>query len=168
MLARFFIILFLICFNAACIQSSLVSGETQAQVIGVKDGDTIELLSDEGPVVVRLADVDTPEKNQPFGKRAKAFTSDFCFGKVVTVQHQNKKDRYGRIIGTVVYNNRILNEELVKAGLAWHYKRYSSESYYSILEKMARAEKVGLWAEPDAVAPWEWRKQKRKKHRSSN
>lgn len=131
------------------------------KVVGISDGDTITVLTeDKTQHKVRLAHIDCPEKGQPFGNRAKQFTSDFCFGQIVRVEHGGKKDRNGRYIG-VVYNSRgdNLNKQLVSAGLAWHFVRYSNDQSYSALEAQARKAKRGLWAESNAIAPWVWRKQ---------
>jgi micrococcal nuclease len=108
--------------------------------------------------IVRLIDIDCPEKKQAFGKAAKKFTSDFCFNKIVKVESMGKKDRYGRILATVYLNGKSLNEALLKAGLAWHFKKYSTNSEYAELENQARKEEVGLWADENPVAPWEFRK----------
>ena len=61
----------------------LFAQNISAKVIGVKDGDTMAILFENKQIVVRLAHIDTPEKNQPFGLKAKQFASDFCFGKTV-------------------------------------------------------------------------------------
>ncbi|WP_332018573.1 thermonuclease family protein, partial [Kaistella sp.] len=74
-----------------------------------------------------------------------------------------KKDRNGRWIGEIFYNNQNLNKELVRNGLAWHYKRYSKSANYADLETAARKKKVGLWRDKDPIAPWNWRKSKRNK-----
>lgn len=132
-----------------------------AKVIGVKDGDTIEILFEKRPQVVRLAHVDTPEKKQPFGTKAKQFVSDFCFGKTVKIVIAGKPDRYKRWIAEVFYNNQNLNKELVRNGLAWHFKKYSNNPNYAELENIARAKKVGLWQDKSPIAPWEWRKPKK-------
>lgn len=47
---------------------------------------------------------------------------------------------------------------MVKNGFAWHFKKYSKDPVYAQLEIEARNNKAGLWADPDAVAPWTWRK----------
>ena len=130
-----------------------------AKVISIKDGDTIEVLLNGKPQRIRLAHIDCPEKNQPFGTKAKSFTSASCFGQLVTLSHTRQYDRNKRLIAEVILPNRdTLNRELVKAGLAWHYKKYSTDSAYSLLEKEARLAKKGLWVEREAVAPWLWRK----------
>lgn len=129
------------------------------KVIGVKDGDTVVLLLDGKEQTVRLAHIDCPEKNQPFGKKAKQFASDLCFEKYVTLNHKNKLDRNQRLIAEIILDNgQNLNKELVRAGLAWHFKKYSKEIEYSELENEARETKIGLWSEPNPIAPWDWRK----------
>ena len=136
------------------------------KVTGIKDGDTFEVLYDNQPERVRLADIDCPEKSQAFGKNARQYASDLCFGKMVTVTSTGKRDRYNRIVGTVVTQNGTnVNEALLKAGLAWHYKQYSKNAGLTVFEEEARQSHLGLWADKNPVAPWEWRKQKRNKSR---
>lgn len=131
------------------------------KVIGVKDGDTIELLRNGQSETVRLFGVDTPEKKQAFGEKSKQFTSDLVFGKTVRLIPHNK-DRYGRTVGTIMLpDGRSLNEELVKNGYAWHYTAYSKDKTLANLEADARRFKRGLWQDPDPVAPWDFRKEKR-------
>ena len=142
----------------ACLAApSLNAQEIRGKVVGVTDGDTITVLQDKTPVKVRLNGIDAPEQGQPFGERAKQFASALCFGDEVTVKTSGA-DKYGRTLGDVVLvDGRILNQELVKAGMAWHYKEYSKDETLAKLEKEAREKRVGLWSDPHAVAPWEWR-----------
>lgn len=135
------------------------------KVIGIKDGDTYEILYDGQPERVRLADVDCPEKSQAFGNNAKQYASDLCFGKTVTVTCAAKRDRYGRLIGTVVTDNGTnVNEALVKAGFAWHYKQYSKSEEIGDFEVAARKNHLGLWADTDPTPPWDYRKAKRNRY----
>ncbi|MBX0333351.1 thermonuclease family protein [Pontibacter sp. HSC-14F20] len=130
------------------------------RVVGVKDGDTFELLRNGQSVTVRLFGIDTPEKNQAYGQRAKQFASDLAFGKNVRLIEHNK-DRYGRTVGTIILpDGRNLNEELVREGFAWHYTAYSKDKNLANLEADARRFKRGLWQDPNPVAPWDFRKQK--------
>jgi endonuclease YncB( thermonuclease family) len=131
------------------------------KVIGIKDGDTIELLRNGKPETVRLFGVDTPEKTQEYGERSKQFTSDLAFGKTVRLI-VNNTDRYGRTVGTIILQDgRSLNEELVRNGYAWHYKAYSNDRTLANLEADARRFKRGLWQAPNPIAPWDFRKEKR-------
>ena len=129
----------------------------EAKVVGVSDGDTITVLDGRTRVKVRLNGIDCPEKRQAFGARAKQLTSDLAFGRTVTVMPFGK-DRYGRVLGEVVLpGGRVLNEELVAAGMAWHYTRYSKDDALARLERQAREARVGVWSEARPVAPWEFR-----------
>lgn len=131
------------------------------KVTAVKDGDTIEVLYESNTIMTRLAHIDCPEvkKHQPFGKAAKKFTSDICFGQMVTVENEGKFDRYKRLIAVIINNkNQNVNKALVEAGLAWHFLKYSTDSSYDSLEAKARQNKIGLWADENPTPPWQWRK----------
>jgi micrococcal nuclease len=132
-------------------------GTWSGKVIGVSDGDTITILKDRTPIKVRLMGVDAPEKDQPFGTQAKKFTSEQVFGKEVSVRIVTQ-DIYGRQVAWIYLGARCLNEELLQAGLAWHYSHYDKSEKLAKLEQAARAAKRGLWAEANATPPWSWRK----------
>lgn len=132
------------------------TSELQSEVVGIQDGDTITLriVSNnknagrrQGQNLrIRLAHVNCPEKGKPYYQEAKKFTSDMCFRKNVKIIHNHEFDRYGRLIGEVVLpNGKILNQELVKAGLAVHFKKYSSSISYALLEIKAQKAKMGIW-----------------------
>lgn len=132
------------------------------KVIKIADGDTFTLLleHDNFKVRVRLVSIDCPEKKQPFSKKAKQYLSQLIFGKKVKVYY-HKKDRYGRVLGEVFVDNINVNEEMLKAGYAWHFKKYSKDKHLAELENQARKKKIGLWNDPNPIPPWEWRKRKR-------
>jgi endonuclease YncB( thermonuclease family) len=71
------------------------------KVVGVSDGDTISVMWEGRAVKVRLHGIDCPEKGQPYGTKAKQYTSEMAFGKEVTVQVKDT-DRYGRIVSEVI------------------------------------------------------------------
>jgi micrococcal nuclease len=153
----FFLLFFLSCSNKAKKIDKIITGK----VIAVKDGDTIDILFDGKAFTIRFAHVDCPEikKDQPFGQAAKKFTSDLCFGQIVTVINEGKYDRYKRLIGVIINEkNENINKELVKAGFAWHFKQFSTDSSFDDLELVARQNKIGLWAEENPIPPWNWRK----------
>lgn len=135
----------------------------RGRVIGVMDGDTFDLLKGKEQIRVRLEGIDSPEKGQPFGNNAKKALSDLCFGQVVLIVF-TKKDRYGRAIAKAYLpDGRCLNEEMLRLGMAWHFKRYSDDARWAKMENAARQSRVGLWADPRPIAPWEWRSQRYKK-----
>jgi len=143
------------------VQNLKLPKDFKGKVVAVKDGDTIEVLYNNNTIPIRFAHVDCPEvkKGQPFGKNAKKFTSDICFGQIVTVQNDGKFDRYKRLIAIIINDrNENVNKELVKAGLAWHFLKYSKDRSYHELEAIARKNRIGLWADENPIPPWKWRK----------
>lgn len=134
------------------------AGEWSGKVVGVADGDSITVMHDGKGEKIRLYGIDCPEKRQAYGKKAKQFTSRMVFQKIVDVK-PTTKDRYGRTIAWISIEGASLNEGLLKAGLAWHYKKYSSDKNLAELEAQARSLKTGLWADPKAQSPWEFRRQ---------
>ena len=128
-----------------------------AKVVGVTDGDTITVLHDGAPEKIRLNGIDCPEKSQAFGTKAKTVTSFYVFGKSVKVEPTGK-DRYGRTLAEVFLpDGRSLNHQLLKDGLAWWFRKYSSDRTLEALADEARKMKRGLWENPDPVAPWDYR-----------
>lgn len=147
----FLLFLFIIFHFAAYAQLS-------GKVSYVSDGDTFHLITAAGEKIkVRVADIDCPERTQAFGLEAKAFTMKEING--LTVQLVVKEtDRYGRKVAFVKYLNKDLSEQLLKAGLAWHYKKYSTLDAFADLENKARITKAGLWSDPSPIPPWDYRK----------
>ncbi len=139
------------------------------RVISVIDGDTYDLLADGNRTTyrVRMQGIDAPEREMPFYRASRSYLSQLCFGKLVTLQVTGI-DRGGRILGyTYLDDGRELCQEMVRAGYAWHFKRYSSDKTLSGLEKEARLARRGLWADPDPQPPWEYRKAKYRERDSS-
>lgn len=134
--------------------------QLEGKIIRILDGDTVEVLFGQLPIKVRLEHIDAPEKRgkQPFGNRAKQTLSDLCFGQLVTIHSDGKFDRNGRLIGVIVTKEGLnVNKEMVRLGMAWHYKKYSEDLSYDVLEKAARKAKIGLWTDPNPIAPWDFR-----------
>lgn len=140
-----------------CLAAALANTIT-GKVVGVMDGDTIEILSNRQTYRIRLDGIDCPEKNQAYGTVAKQVTSGLCFGKTVKAKVMDK-DRYGRYVAKVILpGGGELNATLLKNGYAWHYKQYSKDSYYASLELAARKARKGLWADTNPIPPWDYRR----------
>jgi len=154
--------------GACLVFTSQVSAEIlQGRVVAISDGDTLTLLDDNNTQhKVRLTSIDAPEKRQPFGQASKESLSQLVFGKAVQVDW-SKKDRYKRILGKVLINGSDANLEQIKRGLAWHYSKYMKEQPYEervnyiVAQTEAKTRRLGLWSQPNPVAPWGWRKQAR-------
>ncbi len=144
----------LLCFTLLCSTPNF-----QGKVTAVIDGDTIEVLKEGKAIRIRLNGIDCPEKSQAFGTKARQFTSEQVFGKVIVIK-EKELDRYGRTIADVYLEDGTwLNKMLIENGLAWHYKHYSSDQDLAQAETNTRKNKMGLWIDPTPVAPWDFRKQ---------
>lgn len=145
--------LFFLCFQ---VYSQSLTG----RVIAIKDGDTVIVLDTlSHQTTLRLAEVDCPEKNQPFGTKSKQFTSDQIYLKTIKYIVTDT-DRYGRSIAMIYYDtdNKYLSAEIIKAGMGWHYKRYSTSKELATFEDNAKRNKIGLWVDNNPINPSEWRK----------
>ena len=134
------------------------------KVVKVVDGDTIYVLDDAlTQHKIRLSGIDAPEKNQPYGLASRKYLASLVAGKTVTIEY-TKHDRYGRVVGKVVIDGIDACLEQIKAGLAWHYKKYQNEqeprdrTLYAQAENQARAERIGLWRDNNPRPPWEFRR----------
>jgi endonuclease YncB( thermonuclease family) len=137
------------------------AGDFTGKLVKVLDGDTVEVLHDGKAERIRLAQIDCPEKGQPFGQVAKQYVLDVAALKIVTVQVETV-DRYSRTVGEVFLPSGLsLNKKIVGAGYAWQYRRYSKDPEYAELESEAKAAKLGLWQDKSPVPPWEWRRGQR-------
>jgi micrococcal nuclease len=144
--------------------STLVWAEEpyQAKVVGISDGDTVKVLHNGNQVRIRLYGIDTPEKRQAFGTKAKQFTSQKVFKKTVRITPMDT-DRYGRTVALVQMPGDYvsLNEALVWHGFAWVYRKYCRADFcrdWLEYENKAKAAGRGLWSDSNPIPPWEFRR----------
>ncbi len=131
-----------------------VENPSASKVIRVADGDTFTFLhADNTQEKIRLYGIDAPEQGQDFGTAAKKALSDLVFGKKVRIESKGK-DKYRRTLA-IVYtpDGKCVNEELLKRGMAWHFKRFDKNPAWAAMEAKARSSRVGLWSKEGAVAP---------------
>lgn len=126
---------------------------TECYVLRVIDGDTAVC----GGLRIRLADIDAPEKKQPYGKDATNMLSNLINNKIVDYD-SNKRDMYGRIIARLYYKDIDVSLYMVKSGAAWAYMTKDKEILNA--EKCAREQRIGLWHDDKPKAPWLYRKGK--------
>lgn len=128
--------------------------EGMARVVRVIDGDT--LLFERG-VRVRLIGADTPETVkpgapvEPWGPEATEFTREFIGDGHVRLQFdRERKDRYGRFLAYVWVGEQMLNEELIRAGLARAALNYrfseSMKRRFRRAQNEAQAAQRGIWS----------------------
>ena len=141
---------------AAALQA-MVPDAFAERVLRVKDGDSIVIESAEREVDVRIADIDAPELDQPYGLEAKSALEALVGSRDVRLELVGG-DAYRRIVANVYVEQRDVAAELVVRGLAWVRRSYASAARLVGLEEAARHDRRGLWADADPVAPWLWRR----------
>jgi endonuclease YncB( thermonuclease family) len=158
-----FILLFIsiiACTSKSGKNPSLKKGSTvSGKVISIIDGDTYDvLIQDNKTIRIRMEGIDAPEKGMPFYKVSKKYLSDLCFGKQVTLKITGE-DQHDRVLAfAYLEDGKELSQEMIKAGLAWHFKKYNSDQELSEFEIEARNLRKGLWIDENPMSPWENRK----------
>lgn len=143
-----------------CLCPALCLAGYECKIIGVTDGDTLTALcAEDRQVKVRLAEIDAPEKAQPFGDRSKQSLSDLCFDREAEIAPQTT-DRYGRTVARVHCEGTDANAEQLRRGMAWVYDKYVTDRSLYALQDDARGTRRGLWADKNPIPPWEWRHRK--------
>lgn len=143
---------------------SVVSAEVLlGTVIAVHDGDTITLKNESDQKKIRLAGIDAPELNQPYGVESRAALREAVIDKQVQIE-TTKTDKYGRVVGKVIVDGQDINLKQVQSGMAWAYREYLKElskvdkALYLETEAQSKAIAAGLWRDSNPVEPWIWRK----------
>ena len=150
----------------ACL--SATAGEPYlARIVGVIDGDTVKARPEGGAQrTIRLSGINAPEKGQAYGERSRQSLATLAMERDALIEPR-KRDRFGREVSLVRVGSTDMSFAQLEAGMAWHFKRYSREQpaaerlAYARSEESARARKAGLWGDPSAVAPWDWRKERK-------
>lgn len=167
-------------FAAGCAHSD--DGILRGRVVGLSDGDTITVLEGKTRHKIRLQGIDAPERAQPFGTKSRENLSVLVFEKEVEV-HWTKRDRWERILGKVLVDDPACSERRcpkidvnlrqISGGFAWWYRRYAREQsaedrrLYEEAERLSRSGRVGLWADPSPLPPWDWRRKPKTKKEGS-
>jgi micrococcal nuclease len=139
---------------------AFASEQLEGRVVGVHDGDTLTLLLPEKKTIkIRLAQIDAPESKQAFGQVSRQSLAGMTFNKSVVIEKETT-DRYGRTVGTVYVDGLDVNKEQVKNGMAWAYRKYLHDDSIIAMEESAKEGKLGLWADPNPVPPWQFRRAK--------
>lgn len=146
----------------------LFAASFEGRVVQVIDGDSIIVLDkSEQRRTVHFRGVDAPELDQPYGRISHKFLSLYLTGKDVLVEHDNV-DTEGQIVGKVLFKGRDLNLKQIKAGMAWHYKKYqyqqppADRNAYASAEINAKKVRRGLWRGRERIPPWVWRRRQHK------
>jgi endonuclease YncB( thermonuclease family) len=146
-------------------QAQATSQVIHGRVVSVGDGDSLTLLdAAQRRHRIRLEGIDAPELGQAHGRAARQHLAGLA-ARRDAVAHCSKTDSYGRHVCRLRVDGRDAGLAQVRAGMAWLYDRYADElpakrrRQYEDAQARARAARVGLWADPRAIPPWEWRRQ---------
>ena len=134
------------------------------RVVKISDGDTLTCLAKGNKSIkVRLAEIDAPEKKQAFGQKSKKALSDMVYLRDVRLSLKGQ-DRYQRTLAIVYYQDKNINLEMVKQGMAWAYKQYSHDPIYLQAQENAQAKRIGLWVDNNPIEPSQWRRQEKNQY----
>jgi endonuclease YncB( thermonuclease family) len=134
------------------------TGYLYGSVIGIADGNTLTILTQtKKQIKIRLAEIDTPERRQPFGTWAKDQLSSMVFQKDIAINMVDI-DRYHPIVGRVYVGDLDVDAEVVRVRAGWVYPKYATDPHLYELEEEAREAKRGLWSQSPQIPPWEWRR----------
>lgn len=154
---------YFLCFFCFILPLALQARMADCFVVGIIDGDTFTCLTANlNPIKVRLAEIDAPEKTQPFGKKSRQMLGSLIHKRHVTLAIQGY-DRYQRTLATVYdKQGQNINLIMVQQGMAWAYRQYLQDVAYLQAEQTAREHRRGLWHDPSPIEPHLWRQQQRR------
>lgn len=144
--------------------------ELTGRVVRVADGDTFNLLVQGRQQRVRLASIDAPEvgkdrerPGQAYAQASRDALAALIAGRTITVACF-ERDRYERNICDVpLEGGTTANRKQVQSGMAWANMegrgKFMRDGKLPELERQAKADRQGIWREPDPVPPWVWRYQ---------
>lgn len=132
------------------------------QFLSANDGDTFNVMLDDQKERVRLLLVDTPEMNydkgepMPYAEEAKNFTINILenANKIELLYDVgDERDQYGRLLAYVFVDDVLLQESLLKEGLAAvryiHKPNNSLEQQLKEAQNIAASNKVNIWETDD-------------------
>jgi endonuclease YncB( thermonuclease family) len=132
------------------------TADVVGHVVAVHDGDTITVLVAGRGIRVRLHAIDAPERGQPFSNASRHALEALVAGREVRIVERGH-DGYGRLLGRVHAGALDVNAEQVRLGYAWVFRRFVNDPLLLAFEAEAKAAQRGLWRDPKAVPPWQWR-----------
>ena len=133
------------------------------KVVSISDGDTFRgLTEDKENIKFRIYGIDAPEKYQAFGSRSTQYLADLIFGETVGIKVQ-EEDYFGRLVVLVFTpDGKDVSAEMLKAGMAWHFKKYDKSKEYTSFENRAKLKREGLWRDKNPTPPWNFRRKNKR------
>ncbi|HSW11271.1 MAG TPA: thermonuclease family protein [Solimonas sp.] len=141
---------------ALLLAGGVAQADCSGPVLRVADGDSLHVSCDGQDTTVRLQGIDAPEWRQAYGRRAKKELAALVEGRELRLLG-SEIDSYGRLLATAWLGDLNINREMARRGYAWAYRRYLHDPALLDDEAQARQQRLGLWADPQPVPPWEFR-----------
>lgn len=132
----------------------------EAKVTYFYDGDTVKIQDGTWSYKLRISNIDAPERNQSYGKKARRALMQFCKHARIDVA-MTGFDKYHRQLGELYCNQQPVSTHMVANGHAWVYRQHSNDIWLNELEASAKQQKLGLWRQKKPIPPWQWRKRHR-------
>lgn len=159
----FFIFTFSLLFFSCEISGEINRDSLSGHVVKIIDGDTYDIVLNGKQTRVRMFGIDAPERGMDYYRVAKEYLGALCMNQIIRIEVINT-DRYGRMVAkSFLPDGRELGAEMIKAGMAWHFKRYSDDELLAQFEIAARESRIGLWKASNPTPPWNYRKRKKEK-----
>lgn len=151
---RVFVFLLTAWFLGMATATASLADTITGRVVGVVDGDTLDLLWNGRATRIRLQGINTTERGEPYYQKGKTSLSELVYGKEVVVE-LNGETNNGRLIGVVFSGGENINLEQVRRGLAWHCANYLPSRDFSEAEAKARKSVLGIHSVTGlARPPW--------------
>lgn len=135
---------------ATCVSTAIHAEIIHGRVDRVIDGDTLQVITADDEIRVRIRGIDAPEADQEFGGEARIALDKLVNGRAV-ILNAEQKDRYGRVLASVAVNGNDVGLFMLERGYAWFYATYGLQIpaewryAYKTAEADARANQIGLW-----------------------
>ena len=135
----------------------MLSSTLLCLVLSITDGDTLVASCNHHQIVVKIAEIDAPEKLQDFGLRSKQSLIELCRYKNAEITKKTI-DQFGRTIAYVSCEGIDAGSEQLNRGLAWVFDKYVTDAGLYEYQNRAKSAHKGLWKHDDPIPPWQWRK----------
>ncbi|PXX11394.1 micrococcal nuclease [Nitrosomonas ureae] len=126
-------------------------------IIAILSGDIVVANCDHHQIVIRIAEIDAPEKRQDFGLSSRQSLVELCLYKNAEVVKKTE-DNFGHTVAYVKCSGKNAGTEQIKRGMAWVFDKYVTNTELHTLQEQAKSEHKGLWENPAPIPPWEWPK----------
>jgi micrococcal nuclease len=148
----------------------------KATVTYVQDGDTANLNLGKSSLNCRIQGIDAPETEhkkygkagQPYGEESKKSLQSMILNKEVTVTVTQQADATrsgGRPTCKIELSGKNVTTEQLKNGSAWLWEKFNVDPATAQANRdataYAKSQKIGLFANPNAIPPWVFKAQQR-------